>query len=193
VISPAELREITQFFGGTCMPTMENQTTPAGSIIQHLVREHRRWRSKDFPLIAHLFDEVQSAEGQPPCLAPLRTAFHRLCAEMEGHMIREEHVLFPAILEAQSETRAAQKGYGSIQNPIGMIEQEHDWEAERLEKMREIARGYRLPEAADEKLRLLFRELEALEAAMHAHSRLESSILFARALAAEKRTPTQAA
>lgn len=175
------------------MPGTENQTAPAESIIQHLLREHRRWRSKDFPLISHLFDEAQSAEGQPPCLKPLRTAFHRLCAEMEGHMTREEHVLFPAILEAQTEPPQSEKGFGSIRNPIGMIEQEHDWEAERLEKMREIARGYRLPEKADQKLRLLFQELEALEAAMHAHSRLESSILFARALSAEKRKPTQAA
>lgn len=174
------------------MPSQEDQTAPAASIVQRLVREHRRWRSKDFPLIAHLFDEAQSAEGQPPCLAPLRTAFHRLCAEMEGHMSREEYVLFPAILEAQSETQAAEKGYGSIRNPIGMIEQEHDWEAERLEKMRQIARDYQLPEQADQKLRLLFRELEALEAAMHAHSRLESSILFARALDREK-APSQAA
>jgi regulator of cell morphogenesis and NO signaling len=182
------------------MPTMEDQTAPAESIIQHLVREHRRWRSKDFPLISHLFDEAQSVEGgqtpgvgQPPCLAPLRTAFHRLCAEMEGHMTREEYVLFPAILEAQTEADTARKGFGSIRNPIGIIEQEHDWETERLDKMRQIARGYRLPEEADQKLRLLFRELEALEAAMHAHSRLESSILFARALASERRAPTQAA
>ena len=175
------------------MPTRENQTAPTESIIQRLVREHRRWRSKDFPLISHLFDEAQSAEGQPPCLKPLRTAFHRLCAEMEGHMTREEHVLFPAILEAQTEPEAAEKDFGSIRNPIGMIEQEHDWEAERLEKMRQIARGYRLPEEADQRLHLLFRELEALEAAMHAHSRLESSILFARALAEENRVPTQAA
>ena len=100
-------------------------------------------------------------------------------------MSREEHILFPAILEAQSEAEPAEKGFGSIRNPIGMMEQEHDWETERLEKMRQIARDYQLPENADEKLRLLFRELEALEAAMHAHSRLESSVLFARALATE--------
>jgi regulator of cell morphogenesis and NO signaling len=175
------------------MTTKSDQSAPAENIIERLVREHRRWRSKDFPLIAHLFEEAQSVEGQPPCLAPLRTAFQRLCAEMEGHMSREERVLFPAILEAETESQAAGKGFGSIRNPIGMIEQEHDWEAERLEKMRQIARDYELPTEADQKLRLLFRELEALEAAMHAHSRLESSILFARALAAEKGSPTQAA
>jgi regulator of cell morphogenesis and NO signaling len=176
------------------MSSRENQTAPAERIVQRLVREHRRWRSKDFPWIAHLFDEAQStAADQPPCLAPLRNAFHRLCAEMEGHMSREEHVLFPAILEAQAKAQAAEKGFGSIRNPIGTVEQEHDWEAERLEKMREIARDYQLPQDADEKLRLLFRELEALEAAMHAHTHLESSILFARAIAAEKTLPKQAA
>jgi regulator of cell morphogenesis and NO signaling len=174
------------------MPTQEHQT--AGNIIQRLLREHRRWRSKDFPWIAHLFDEVRSTSAdEPPCLAPLRNAFHRLCAEMEGHMSREEHILFPAILEAQSKAQAAAEDFGSIRNPIGMIEQEHDWEEERLEKMREIARDYQLPQDADEKLRLLFRELEALEAAMHAHTYLESSILFARAITAEKPLPKQAA
>ena len=177
----------------TAPPAQDWSQAPAGSIVQRLLREHRRWRSKDFPLIAHLFDEAQSAGGEQPCLAPLRSAFHRLCAEMEGHMSREEHVLFPAILDAQAQAEAAPKGFGSIRNPIAMIGQEHDWEAERLEKMREIAGDYELPENAHEKMRLLFQELEALEASMHAHSHLESSILVARALAAEKNPAKPAA
>ncbi len=160
--------------------------TSAGSIVQQLIREHRKWRSRDFPLIAHLFEEVGCPEGQQPCLMPLRNAFHRLRAEMEGHMSREESMLFPAILDSQSENGTRRKEFGSIRNPIGMTEQEHQWETERLGKMRELAGNYKLPENADDKLRLLYRELEALEASMHAHSRLESSILFARALAAEK-------
>lgn len=157
----------------------------AGSIVQQLIREHRKWRSRDFPLIAHLFEEVGSPEGQQPCLAPLRNAFHRLRAEMEGHMSREESMLFPAILDSQIED-TRRKEFGSIRNPIGMTEQEHQWETERLGKMRELAKDYKPPENASEKLRLLYQELEALEASMHSHSRLESSILFARALAAEK-------
>jgi iron-sulfur cluster repair protein YtfE (RIC family) len=68
-----------------------------------------------------------------------------------------------------------------------MVEQEHHWETERLEKIRQLAQNYELPENAPEKLRLLFHELEALEAAMHAHTRLESSILFASALSRERK------
>jgi len=167
---------------------------PVGHLVQRLLREHRRWRTRDFPLIAHLFEEAQSAEGaaQPPCLAPLQNAFYRLCAELEGHMDREETILFPAIVnaqakDAQTETRSPGPSFGSIGNPIAMVEQEHHWETERLEKIRQLAQNYELPENAPEKLRLLFHELEALEAAMHAHTRLESSILFASALSRERK------
>jgi regulator of cell morphogenesis and NO signaling len=188
------------------MNTAQDQTAPAaqdaneapvGQLVQRLLKEHRRWRTKDFPLIAHLFEEAQSVEGavQPPCLAPLQNAFRRLCAELEGHMNREETILFPAILQAQTEVQTESErpspGFGSIRNPIAMVEQEHDWETERLEKIRQLAQNYQLPENAHEKLRLLFQELEALEAAMHAHTALESSILFARALSRERTAPAK--
>jgi regulator of cell morphogenesis and NO signaling len=178
----------------TAPAAQDSSEAPVGQLVQRLLREHRRWRTRDFPLIAHLFEEAQSAEGaaQPPCLAPLQNAFYRLCAELEGHMNREETILFPAIIDAQAKDPQAQAkspgpSFGSIGNPIAMVEQEHDWEAERLEKIRELAQNYELPENAPEKLRLLFHELEALEAAMHAHTRLESSILFASALSRERK------
>jgi regulator of cell morphogenesis and NO signaling len=171
----------------------DSNDPPEGRLVQRLLREHRQWRTRDFPLIAHLFEEAQSVEAsaQPPCLAPLQDAFYRLCSELEGHMTREESILFPAILDAQAkdaQTDAASPApsFGSIGNPIAMVEQEHDWETERLEKIRKLAQNYELPANAPEKLRLLFQELEALEAAMHAHTRLESSILFARALSRER-------
>lgn len=178
----------------TAPATQDSNEVPVGHLVQRLLREHRRWRTRDFPLIAHLFEEAQSAEGaaRPPCLAPLQNAFYRLCAELEGHMNREETILFPAIIDAQAkdaqtETRLPGPAFGSIGNPIAMVEQEHDWETKRLEKIRELAQNYELPENAPEKLRLLFHELEALEAAMHAHTRLESSILFASALSRERK------
>jgi len=178
------------------MPTVENRvlvtedcgSVSTNSLVQRLVREHRRWRSKDFPLIAHLFDEIQHTHGaEAPYVAPLRKAFYQLYAEMEAHMTREEHVLFPAILEAQAVSEKTGQSFGSIRNPIAMAEQEHDWEAERLAKMRNIAGNYRLPKDAPEKLCLLFRELQALETALRAHTFLESSVLFAQALHTEKK------
>ena len=161
---------------------------PLKSLVEHLVRDHRSWRVKEFPLIEHLFDRIEDSPGsrQPACLTSLRRAFYRLRAEIEGHMSREENVLFPAIVDAEhgSTGRAAvpRPAFGSMLNPITILEDDHGEDERLLAAVREAAHGYRVPEAADESVRILFRELQALEAAMHAHTRLESSILFARAL-----------
>ena len=153
------------------------------SVIQHLLRDHRAWRVKDFPTIESLFDRVAdtNGSGRPSCLVSLRRAFYRLRAEMEGHMSQEENVLFPAILAAERQTEAGPARH-PFQEPIAALVHDHDEDDQLLATIRDAAQGYQLPETADANLRILFRELQALEAAMHAHSRLESSILFARAL-----------
>jgi len=161
---------------------------PLYSLIERLVRDHRPWRVKDFPMIEYLFDRIEDTPGstQPPGLVSLRRAFYRLRAEMEGHMSREENVLFPAIVDTESHVVAGLASprsiFGSMQNPITMLEDDHDHEDRYLAVMRDAADGYQLPEGADENLRTLFGALQALEAAMHAHTRIESSILFTRAL-----------
>jgi regulator of cell morphogenesis and NO signaling len=77
---------------------------PLKSLVEHLVRDHRAWRVKDFPSIQELFDQLEDTANsmQPSGLVSLRRAFYRLRAEMEGHMSREENVLFPAIVDAES-------------------------------------------------------------------------------------------
>jgi regulator of cell morphogenesis and NO signaling len=161
---------------------------PLKSLVEHLVRDHRSWRVKDFPLIQELFDRIEDTAGsmQPSGLVSLRRAFYRLRTEMEGHMSREENVLFPSIVDAESHAVSGSAGlrpvFGSMQNPITMLEDDHDHEDRFLAVMRDAAHGYQLPEGAGENLRTLFGALQALEAAMHAHTRIESSILFARAL-----------
>jgi len=161
---------------------------PLKSLVEHLVRDHRSWRVKDFPMIQELFDRLEDTAGsmQPSGLVSLRRGFYRLRAEMEGHMSREENVLFPAIVDAESHAVSGSAGlrpvFGSMQNPITMLENDHDHEDRFLAVMRDAAGDYQLPEGADENLRSLFGALQALEAAMHAHTGIESSILFARAL-----------
>jgi len=60
---------------------------PLKSLIERLVRDHRSWRAKDFPLIEHLFDRIEDAAAsvQPSGLLSLRRAFYRLRAEWTTH------------------------------------------------------------------------------------------------------------
>lgn len=173
-------------------PGEEWSSAPLDSLIERLLRDHRSWRVKDFPMIEYLFDRIEGTHGpaQPSCLVSLRRAFYRLRTEMEGHMSREENVLFPAIIGTQRSTgglATSLPAFGSLRNPISLLEQDHEHDERLLAAIREAAHGYEVPEAADENVRILFRELQALEAAMHAHTHLERSILFSRALTARGR------
>ena len=165
-------------------------SAPLDSLIGRLLRDHRSWRVKDFPMIEYLFDRIEEGTHgatRPSCLVALRRAFYRLRTEMEGHMSREENVLFPAIIGAQRQPGGpadSKPAFGSVRNPIGILEQDHEHDERLLAAIREAADGYQVPDAADENVRILFGELQALEAAMHAHTHLERSILFSRALAA---------
>jgi len=106
--------------------------------------------------------------------------------ELELHMRKEERMLFPAIEEAE---RAAKGGcrpsfpFGSLDNPIGVMLEEHESVGASLDQFRVITRNYDLPPHACEKYRSLFKGFEALERDLHMHIHLENNILFPRALA----------
>jgi iron-sulfur cluster repair protein YtfE (RIC family) len=95
-------------------------------------------------------------------------------------MNREENILFPAILDAQTEATTAAPAFGSIGNPIAMVEQEHDWEAERLEKIRKLAQ-LRASGMRPKSCACCFMNWKHWKPRC-TRTRLESSILFASAL-----------
>jgi regulator of cell morphogenesis and NO signaling len=62
-----------------------------------------------------------------------------------------------------------------------MMEHDHEQAMLHLDEMRDLTYGYDLPEDACHGLRMLYRELQALEADLHTHLHLENNILFPRA------------
>jgi len=170
----------------------ENWTSgPLTQIVQRLIRDHRRWRTDHLPSIDHLFDLAQDLPQprQPVWIAPLRHGFYRLRVEMEGHMCREENVLFPAIVDreraAATNSPVPRPAFGSLRNPISMMEHEHQTEQQRWADLRAASQGYSLPDDAAPCLRALVERLEVLEKAVFAHSRIENHVLFERAVMME--------
>jgi len=165
------------------VPPQEANAESLEALIQHLEDAHHRWLLKDLPWIAHLMERVESAGTR---ILPLRRAFSRLRQELEEHMRCEENVLFPAVLEI--ERSVASKGsiprreFGSLRNPIAMLEQDHERESLLWDALRDLTYGYVVPEDASETVRLLYGELKTLEAAAHLHTHLEENVLFPRVL-----------
>lgn len=168
-------------------------TAPLGEIVRHIVATHHAYLKLELPALQQRLSKVHAVHGarDPEMLPRMVHVFGALRAEMEMHMHKEEVVLFPFI---EQYARAAAAGermppvpFGSIGNPIGMMEREHESAGNALGEIREMTRNYELPSYACTTVRALYAGLQALEADLHVHIHLENNILFPRAIALEKR------
>jgi regulator of cell morphogenesis and NO signaling len=105
-------------------------------------------------------------------------------------------VLFPyirALAEATSHgTPPPPDMFGTVQNPIRMMEIEHQEAGDDIEAIHEMAHGYQTPADACSTYAMVLRELEAFEKDLHVHVHLENNVLFPRAVELEEKTELMA-
>ena len=76
--------------------------------------------------------------------------------------------------------------FGTVENPVAMMEHEHDSAGRALHALREISQGYTAPVDACVSYQTLYKALAELEADLHEHIHLENNLLFPRAVEMEK-------
>jgi regulator of cell morphogenesis and NO signaling len=104
-----------------------------------------------------------------------------LRAELESHLMKEEHVLFPFIAQLEAGTGARHPMLGHIASPIRVMETEHDRAWAALATLRELSSSYMPPSDACETFRAYYEGLATLERELHDHIHLENNVLFPRA------------
>jgi regulator of cell morphogenesis and NO signaling len=158
---------------------------PTDRLIERLLATHRRWVFEELPWIDHLLDGVETGRSPEPAVKGLRRIFNRLRREMIEHLLNEENVLFPAILELERSVLAGSapqwRPFGSVNNPVKMMEQEHGLAVRLWEEVRKLTRDYTPAEDAVRSMSSLYQELQALDDEVCQHSCLEDQILFPRA------------
>jgi len=165
---------------------------PLRKLIEYIVAGHHAWLRDQMPLIEHLMDRAAKLHGasRPESIVPLQRIFGRLRIELEEHMRKEEKILFPAIVRMESSVSAGgpvpPARFGSMRNPISLMEHDHDLAAQYLDELRDLTYGYSLPEDACLSFKALYRELQVLDADLRTHIHLENNILFPRAARMER-------
>lgn len=162
-------------------------TAPLTDLVDHIVETHHAYLRRELPRLGGLLQKVGKAHGEAhPELKELAGVFETFASEIGSHMMKEEQILFPAIV--QIETTEGQGGLhcGSIQGPVGAMMHEHDQASDGLHRMRELTGGFNAPDNACASYRTLFDSLAELEADMHQHIHKENNILFPRALETER-------
>ena len=105
-------------------------------------------------------------------------------------MKKEELILFPFIrkmvLAKKTGETLPKPHFGSVENPVAMMKQEHAAEGERFVKIAELTNNYRFPDDACGTYQVTFKMLEDFEQDLHKHIHLENNILFPKAIELEK-------
>jgi regulator of cell morphogenesis and NO signaling len=159
-------------------------------LMTHIVQRHHAFVRDAIPTIQARFAKVVAAHGDRHAeLHRMSVCFDILSDELMPHLAKEEQVLFPYIrsLAAASRSGGAPPPdvFGTVQNPIRMMEVEHQSAGDELAEIRSLASGYQTPDGACATFRLLYTELEAFERDLHRHVHLENNVLFPRAIELE--------
>jgi regulator of cell morphogenesis and NO signaling len=142
------------------------------------------------PVISLHTDKVASVHGQNhPETLQIADLFLAVREELGGHMMKEERVLFPQIkqmvLNQKEKSQFFSPAFGTIQNPIRMMEFEHTSAGDALYQIRELSNNYSHPEEACNTFKALYSELKEFEEDLHKHIHLENNILFPKSIELE--------
>ncbi|WP_066834788.1 iron-sulfur cluster repair di-iron protein [Rufibacter ruber] len=160
-------------------------------LADYIVNIHHKYVREAIPALYEYTNKIARVHGsRHPELVQVANHFVNVANELESHMPKEERVLFPYIKQLneakQKGAKLAPAAFGSIQNPINMMEMEHEAAGGELEAIRTLTNDFTLPEDACATYRVAFAKLQEFEKDLHRHIHLENNILFPKALELEK-------
>ena len=159
-------------------------------LVDYIVNNHHQYVRRMIPVISLHADKVASVHGKNhPETLKIADLFLAVRKELEGHMMKEERILFPQIkqmvLTQKENSQFFPPPFGTIQNPIRMMELEHTSAGDAMHQIRELSNNHTHPEDACNTFKALYSELKEFEEDLHKHIHLENNILFPKAIELE--------
>ena len=160
-------------------------------LIDYIVNIHHRYVNESLPIISQYANKVAKVHGHHyEEVVEVNTLFHTVANELLGHMQKEEQILFPYIkqlIESQKDGSLKNKPlFGTINNPIEMMEHEHENAGDIFKEIARLTNDYTPPKEACNTFKALYAKLEEFEQDLHKHIHLENNILHPKSIALEK-------
>jgi regulator of cell morphogenesis and NO signaling len=192
-IDPEELKEALQAAlvsrDGTSMPDPRGWSPDF--LADYIVNVHHAYVLETLPILREFSQKVAHVHGHRyPVVVEIHQLVEDLAAEMMLHMAKEEQVLFPRIHQLvesrRTEISAEPPVFGSVQNPIRMMEHEHDSAGDIIARLRVLTEEFTPPSDACNTHRATYAKLEEFESDLHRHIHLENNLLFPMAIRLEE-------
>lgn len=152
-------------------------------LVDHIVAVHHKYVGDTIPALKAYLDKINRVHGdRHPELEEIKALFFETADALTVHMKKEEFILFPYIKAMEDALKndfpLSAPHFGHIDNPISMMEEEHDTEGERFRKISALSNTYTPPSDACQTYRVAFAMLQEFENDLHTHIHLENNILF---------------
>lgn len=177
--------ELKQELEQACVKPSEDQDVDWNitQLVDHIIgRYHSEIRAKS-PLIQSYMDKIASVHGERhPELLKIQKEFEQAALALDQHMAKEEKILFPYLKKldhAQNTSSSMPMAtFGQLEDPIAMMEHEHEVEGKRFRYIRSMSNDYSCPADGCKTYAVAFAMLEDFEQKLHRHIHLENNILF---------------
>lgn len=161
-------------------------------LANYIVTNHHGYVRRAIETIGAHARKVASVHGERhPETIKVAELFEAVADDMTQHMFKEERMLFPYVVRLAEAERngspAPVAPFGTIANPIRMMESEHQAAGDLMGSIRKLTSDFTPPEDACTTYKVTYKELEEFEADLHRHVHLENNVLFPKALALESK------
>ncbi len=163
------------------------QFDDAPSLIAHIVQHHHKPTREALQRLSVLGEKVLRVHGDKhPELGRVLELIGLISADLMPHMFKEERVLFPYIAGLAHGKRLPTP-FGKIEDPVLVMEVEHEQLAVLLRELEQVTSGYVPPSGACGSYGALYAGLKELQADLHQHVHLENHLLFPMGVALERK------
>ncbi|WP_418639391.1 iron-sulfur cluster repair di-iron protein [Winogradskyella sp.] len=183
--------ELNQVLNSKGAETIDYKSWPLDLLAEYIEKKHHRYVEEKTPVLQQFLDKLCRVHGERhPELFKINELFTASAGELASHMKKEELILFPFIkkmVNAKLEDQTVQSPqFGTVENPIAMMMEEHDNEGARFREIDALTNNYTPPADACNTYKVTFAMLEEFEKDLHLHIHLENNILFPEAIKLEQ-------
>lgn|GEM_PF-630413 len=167
-----------------CAPvSSSSESRLIADLVDEIVSVHHSYLERQLPLIsAMLADLASDPAHNPDEIGSLSAIFSCLERELTEHALKEEQVLFPALIRLEHDFQCPVFQCGSMSEPLDVLLAEHEDALAALSSIRSLTGDYRVVHGASRLLSELYAHLQSLEEDLRVHIYKEDSQLFPRAI-----------
>ena len=161
-------------------------------LIDYIVGTHHSYVTESITILSQYANKVAKVHGeQYPFLIEVNKLYHEVANELIDHMKKEEQILFPYIKKMvnikNGKAQATPSPFGTVNNPINMMEEEHENAGDIFKTISSLTSGYTTPDGACNTFKALYSKLDEFEQDLHQHIHLENNILHPKAIKLEQK------